>query len=82
MPRIIEFQGRRIEVPDAATDDMISEILQSSPAPAAPQAAAPTMQQRIEDVIGAPTSPMASGCERVSGSSREAPPPPCYPSFP
>lgn len=58
MPRIIEFQGRRIQVPDAATDEQISEILQSSSSQPAVPAALP-LQQRIEDVIGAPTSPMA-----------------------
>lgn len=40
MARVIEFEGRRIEVPDDATDAEVEQILSSQPA-AAPQAAAP-----------------------------------------
>lgn len=59
MPRIIEFQGRRIEVPDAATDEQIAEILTTpadAPAQAAPAAApvaAPAVAAAPEDVRGA-----------------------------
>lgn len=66
MPRIIEFQGRRIQVPDAATDEQIAEILQSSPAPSTP-----TLTQRIENVIGGP-SPMADPAAVDTPEMRDA----------
>lgn len=58
MARIIEFQGRRIEVPDAATDEQISEILTGGSAPApTPQAAATPaaapVAAAVEDARGA-----------------------------
>lgn len=62
MPRIIEFQGRRIEVPDAATDEQISEILTSNPAVAAPQpssavAATPVSQPVTPPAPAQPAEP-------------------------
>src|SRR5690606_39058105 len=41
MARVVEFEGRRIEVPDDATDDEVAEILSSQPAAPAAEAAAP-----------------------------------------
>lgn len=59
MARIVEFEGRRIEVPDDATDEEVSEILsaqpQSAPPAAAEQpvaaAAAPAAPRTMTDAI-------------------------------
>lgn len=47
MPRIIEFQGRRISLPDGATDDQVRQILMGGAGPAAaPAAATPSPPQQ------------------------------------
>lgn len=52
MARIVEFEGRRIEVPDDATDDEIGQIITAQPAaaPAAAAPVAPLAPVRPEDV--------------------------------
>ncbi|MBY2969507.1 hypothetical protein [Rhizobium leguminosarum] len=63
MARIVEFEGRRIEVPDDATDAEIGQILSAQPAP--PIAAAPPAPVRPEDVRD-PATGIPGGAEASS----------------
>jgi hypothetical protein len=63
MPRIIEFQGRRIEVPDAATDEQITEMLQQ---PISPESGPWTKYQS--------QTPAAGPWQKYRRAQAEAPP--------
>lgn len=63
MARVINFEGRRINVPDDATDEEVSEIIQSSGAPAKQTArpAAPRPTQAPSSIDRAIASPLGQG---------------------
>jgi hypothetical protein len=61
MPRIIEYEGRRIEVPDDADDAFIADVLAAQPAaPAAPPPSqVPTAPEDVPGATGVPGGPTA-----------------------
>lgn len=69
MPRLIEFQGRQIEVPDDATDAEVAQILDggqasSQSAQPQPQAAPPSVGRRLQ--IG--TQGVGAGMADIAGA--------------
>ena len=74
MARVIDYDGRRIEVPDDFSDDDVAEVLASS-APAAP---APAQAP----VASAPRQPEPSGSDLDAMIRGQAPTPPAAPRPP
>lgn len=73
MPRLVEFEGRRIEVPDDATDAEVAAILSSQPAaPAAPalSGALDSAASAIKSMVApAPAAPEQSLVDSVMGGA-------------
>jgi hypothetical protein len=60
MPRIIEYEGRRIEVPDDADDGFVADVLAAQPAAASSATPTAAMPPAPAPLPGAPAAPAAA----------------------